>query len=126
MKASASVDRSLGRTKVRPYGSSSVGRAALQCRRQPDGSSNVRRAALQCRRQPYGSSSVRRAALQCRRQRALAAIVSALIALATLAVSHAQLRVQPVAEYPGDVAYRLALRKLTSIGTFMQVTAHPD
>lgn len=38
----------------------------------------------------------------------------------------AQFRVQPVAEHPGDTALRLMLRKLDSIGTFMETTAHPD
>ncbi len=38
----------------------------------------------------------------------------------------AQLRVQPVSELPDDVALRLMLRKLTSAGTFMETTAHPD
>jgi LmbE family N-acetylglucosaminyl deacetylase len=38
----------------------------------------------------------------------------------------AQLRVQPVAEHPSEVALRLMLRKLASVGTFMQTTAHPD
>ncbi len=54
------------------------------------------------------------------------AAVILLLSLAALGVPRAQLRVQPVAEYPGDVAYRLMLRKLTTIGTFMQATAHPD
>src|SRR5688500_7551253 len=39
---------------------------------------------------------------------------------------HAQLRVQPIGEYPSDVAVRLIQRKLTTIATFMQTTAHPD
>jgi LmbE family N-acetylglucosaminyl deacetylase len=38
----------------------------------------------------------------------------------------AQLRVQPVGELPGDVSLRLMLRKLSSTGTFMETTAHPD
>ncbi|MEO8521830.1 MAG: PIG-L family deacetylase [Acidobacteriota bacterium] len=38
----------------------------------------------------------------------------------------AQLRVKPVGELPGDVALRLALRQLKSVGSFMQTTAHPD
>ena len=38
----------------------------------------------------------------------------------------AQLRVQPVGELPGDVSLRLLLRKLSSAGTFMETTAHPD
>jgi LmbE family N-acetylglucosaminyl deacetylase len=38
----------------------------------------------------------------------------------------AQLRVQPVAERPDEIALRLMLRKLSSTGTFMQTTAHPD
>jgi LmbE family N-acetylglucosaminyl deacetylase len=38
----------------------------------------------------------------------------------------AQLRVHPVGELPGDVALRLMLRKLSSAGTFMETTAHPD
>jgi LmbE family N-acetylglucosaminyl deacetylase len=59
-------------------------------------------------------------------RRVTAAFGAIVTALAWLAVSHAQLRVQPVAEYPGEIAYRLALRKLTTIGTFVQATAHPD
>ncbi len=38
----------------------------------------------------------------------------------------AQLRVQPVSELPDDVSLRLMLRKLSSAGTFMETTAHPD
>jgi LmbE family N-acetylglucosaminyl deacetylase len=38
----------------------------------------------------------------------------------------AQLRPQPVAELPGSVALELMLRKLSSTGTFMETTAHPD
>ena len=38
----------------------------------------------------------------------------------------AQLRVKPVGELSGDVALRLALRQLKSVGSFMQTTAHPD
>jgi LmbE family N-acetylglucosaminyl deacetylase len=38
----------------------------------------------------------------------------------------AQLRVQTVGEHPGEVSLRLALRKLHSIGTYMETTAHPD
>ena len=46
--------------------------------------------------------------------------------LASAAALTAQLRVQPVAEHPGEAALRLMLRKLASAGTFMQTTAHPD
>lgn len=59
-------------------------------------------------------------------RRLRAAALALLLASAALGVPRAQLRVQPVAEYPGDAAYRLMLRKLTTIGTFMQATAHPD
>jgi LmbE family N-acetylglucosaminyl deacetylase len=38
----------------------------------------------------------------------------------------AQLRPQPVGELPGEVSLQLMLRKLGSIGTFMQTDAHPD
>jgi LmbE family N-acetylglucosaminyl deacetylase len=38
----------------------------------------------------------------------------------------AQLRPQPVGELPGEQSLQLMLRKLASIGTFMQTTAHPD
>jgi LmbE family N-acetylglucosaminyl deacetylase len=38
----------------------------------------------------------------------------------------AQFQVKPVAELPSEVALRLMLRKLNSIGTFMETTAHPD
>ena len=38
----------------------------------------------------------------------------------------AQLRVQPVGELPADASLRLMLRKLSSVGTFMETTAHPD
>jgi LmbE family N-acetylglucosaminyl deacetylase len=38
----------------------------------------------------------------------------------------AQLRVQTVGEHPGEVSLRLMLRKLHSIGTYMETTAHPD
>lgn len=42
------------------------------------------------------------------------------------AALRAQLRVQPVAELPGDASLELLLRKLSSSGTFMETTAHPD
>src|SRR3954467_15509068 len=38
----------------------------------------------------------------------------------------AQLRVKPIGELADEVALRLQLRKLTSTGTFMETTAHPD
>ena len=38
----------------------------------------------------------------------------------------AQLRPQPVGELPGEISLSLLLRKLASIGTFMQTDAHPD
>jgi LmbE family N-acetylglucosaminyl deacetylase len=38
----------------------------------------------------------------------------------------AQLRVKPIGELPSEVALRLSLRKLSSTGTFMETTAHPD
>jgi LmbE family N-acetylglucosaminyl deacetylase len=58
-----------------------------------------------------------------RRLRALAVVAAAWIATTAPA---AQLRVQPVGEHPGDMALRLMLRKLTTVGTFMQTNAHPD
>ena len=64
------------------------------------------------------SASAERSAL------ALAGVLAA--ALLAAVAPRAQLRVQPVGEYPGDVAFRLMLRKLTTVGTFMQATAHPD
>jgi LmbE family N-acetylglucosaminyl deacetylase len=54
-----------------------------------------------------------------------AAVIGLLLAT-VLIVPQAQLRVQPVGEYPSDVAVRLMQRKLTTIATFMQTTAHPD
>jgi LmbE family N-acetylglucosaminyl deacetylase len=48
-----------------------------------------------------------------------------LVALLVVPVS-TQLRPQPVGELPGEVALQLMLRKLGSIGTFMQTDAHPD
>ncbi|MCA1561592.1 MAG: PIG-L family deacetylase [Acidobacteria bacterium] len=57
----------------------------------------------------------------------IAAAVLAVFALAAIERPlGAQLRPQPVGELPSDVALRLTLRKLGSIGTFMQTTAHPD
>src|SRR6186713_3052573 len=38
----------------------------------------------------------------------------------------AQLRVAPPGERPDAIALELALRKLSSTGTFMQTDAHPD
>ena len=38
----------------------------------------------------------------------------------------AQLRVQPVGEHPDEAALDLAIRKLGTVATFMQTTAHPD
>jgi LmbE family N-acetylglucosaminyl deacetylase len=38
----------------------------------------------------------------------------------------AQLRIKPVGELPNNVALRLALRQLKSVGSFMETTAHPD
>src|SRR5262245_16252968 len=49
-----------------------------------------------------------------------------LIAVVLPAALTAQLRPQPVGEHPDDVSLELLLRKLGSIGTFMQTTAHPD
>ena len=48
-----------------------------------------------------------------------------LVALFVVPVS-TQLRPQPVGELPGEVSLQLMLRKLASIGTFMQTDAHPD
>jgi LmbE family N-acetylglucosaminyl deacetylase len=49
----------------------------------------------------------------------------ALVALLSVPVA-TQLRPQPVGELPGEVSLELMLRKLGSIGTFMQTDAHPD
>ncbi|MBA3888517.1 MAG: PIG-L family deacetylase, partial [Acidobacteria bacterium] len=49
-----------------------------------------------------------------------------LIAVAGGVTLPAQLRVQTVGEHPGEVSLRLMLRKLNSIGTYMETTAHPD
>ncbi len=53
-------------------------------------------------------------------------VAGVLFLLCLTIAAPAQLRVQPVAELPGDVALRLMLRKLSSSGTFMETTAHPD
>jgi LmbE family N-acetylglucosaminyl deacetylase len=52
-------------------------------------------------------------------------ILLLLLALVGIPVG-GQLRLQPVAELPGEVSLQLMLRKLGSIGTFMQTDAHPD
>jgi LmbE family N-acetylglucosaminyl deacetylase len=49
-----------------------------------------------------------------------------LLFLLSIAIPSAQLRTQPIAERPDDVALQLMLRKLASTGTFMETTAHPD
>ena len=49
----------------------------------------------------------------------------AIVALLSVPVA-TQLRPQPVGELPGEVSLQLMLRKLASIGTFMQTDAHPD
>jgi LmbE family N-acetylglucosaminyl deacetylase len=51
--------------------------------------------------------------------------ISLILALLTIPGS-AQLRVSPPAERPDAAALELALRKLSSSGTFMQTDAHPD
>src|SRR6478736_8113634 len=48
-----------------------------------------------------------------------------LVALLSVPVA-TQLRPQPVGELPGEVSLQLMLRKLASIGTYMQTDAHPD
>ena len=53
-------------------------------------------------------------------------LLFAAVVFASGAALSAQFRVQPVAEHPGDVSLQLMLRKLNSIGTFMETTAHPD
>jgi LmbE family N-acetylglucosaminyl deacetylase len=55
---------------------------------------------------------------------ALAALVGAILLSAS--TPSAQLRPQPVGELPGAASLQLMLRKLGSIGTFMQTDAHPD
>src|SRR4029453_12471827 len=52
-------------------------------------------------------------------------ILLLLLALVGIPVG-GQLRPQPGAELPGEVSLQLMLRKLGSIGTFMQTDAHPD
>jgi LmbE family N-acetylglucosaminyl deacetylase len=52
--------------------------------------------------------------------------LSLLTVLALVVSLGGQLRPQPVGELPDDVSLQLQLRKLASIGTFMQTTAHPD
>lgn len=52
--------------------------------------------------------------------------VSAFLLLLLTSSLPAQLRVKPIGELPNDVALRLELRKLATIGTFMETTAHPD
>ena len=47
-------------------------------------------------------------------------------ALSLSAAVSGQLRPQPVGEHPDDLSLQLMLRKLASIGTFMETTAHPD
>ena len=51
-------------------------------------------------------------------------VVAALVLLA--APIGGQMRLQPVSNEQGKVALALALRKLTTVGTFMMTTAHPD
>ena len=58
--------------------------------------------------------------------RLLLVSVTAFLLSAGGATLPAQLRVQPVAEHPGEASLRLVLRKLGSSGTFMETTAHPD
>src|SRR6185295_14608115 len=52
------------------------------------------------------------------------AVLASLVLLATSAAT--QLRVAPPGERPDSQALELALRKLSSTGTFMQTDAHPD
>src|SRR6478672_8754070 len=58
--------------------------------------------------------------------RTLRVLVPTIALLLFSASVPAQLRVSPVGEVPGDITLRLLLRKLASIGTFMETTAHPD
>jgi LmbE family N-acetylglucosaminyl deacetylase len=51
-------------------------------------------------------------------------VVAALVFQA--APTGGQMRLQPVSNEQGKVALALALRKLTTVGTFMMTTAHPD
>jgi LmbE family N-acetylglucosaminyl deacetylase len=48
------------------------------------------------------------------------------LVLAVAAPLGGQMRLQPVSNEQGKVALALALRKLTTVGTFMMTTAHPD
>jgi LmbE family N-acetylglucosaminyl deacetylase len=62
-----------------------------------------------------------------RRHSVIAAAVLAVLASTVIERPlRGQMRPQPVGELPGDVSLRLMLRKLASIGTFMQTDAHPD
>jgi LmbE family N-acetylglucosaminyl deacetylase len=58
--------------------------------------------------------------------RSLALAASALVALALTAPAHTQYRFQPVAERPNHAALGLVLRQLSTVGTLMMTTAHPD
>jgi hypothetical protein len=58
----------------------------------------------------------------------LAAIVAAGVGYLPLGAQQrsAQYRVEPLSDLAGAPALTLALRKLNSVGTLMQTTAHPD
>src|SRR6476660_1376878 len=53
-------------------------------------------------------------------------LLSAILFVPLTSSLPAQLRVRPIGELPGDVALKLALRQLKSVGSFMETTAHPD
>jgi LmbE family N-acetylglucosaminyl deacetylase len=54
------------------------------------------------------------------------ALLSLILVLFLNVALPAQLRVQPVAEHSDTAALSLAIRKLKTVGTFMETTAHPD
>ncbi|HTV01316.1 MAG TPA: PIG-L family deacetylase [Luteitalea sp.] len=58
--------------------------------------------------------------------RSLAALACAALALTLTAPAHTQYRFQPVAERPNHAALGLALRQLSTVGSLMMTTAHPD
>jgi LmbE family N-acetylglucosaminyl deacetylase len=58
--------------------------------------------------------------------RSLAGAACAALSLALTVPAHTQYRFQPVAERPSHAALGLALRRLSTVGTLMMTTAHPD
>ena len=57
----------------------------------------------------------------------LSVLAAALVGIVLVALpTVAQLRVQPLSEEAGQVGLGLLLRRLGTVGIFMQATAHPD